>query len=245
MSDIHALSGAYAVDALDDLERARFERHLAECPDCQLEVASLQEAAGRLADTTATVPPSGLRERLLADIGQVRPLPPEVPTTSTAPHPHPGERRRPRWFPALVAAAVVAVLGLGAAIWQPWADETSQAPTLTAAERVLAADDAQRVTVELDDGARATVVRSVSERRAVLLTEDMPPPPDGKVYEVWLQSPESDMEPAGLMPADADRLLLEGDAAEATAAGITVEPAGGSPAPTTEPIVLFDFSEAT
>jgi hypothetical protein len=47
------------------------------------------------------------------------------------------------------------------------------------------------------------------------------------------------------MPADADRLLLEGDAAEATAAGITVEPAGGSPAPTTEPIVLFDFSEAT
>ena len=33
--DIHALSGAYAVDALDDIERAQFERHLAECPACR------------------------------------------------------------------------------------------------------------------------------------------------------------------------------------------------------------------
>ena len=31
MSEIHALSGAYAVDALDDIERAQFERHLATC----------------------------------------------------------------------------------------------------------------------------------------------------------------------------------------------------------------------
>ena len=35
MSDIHALVGAYAVDALDDVERAAFERHLAECAACQ------------------------------------------------------------------------------------------------------------------------------------------------------------------------------------------------------------------
>jgi anti-sigma-K factor RskA len=141
-----------------------------------------------------------------------------------------------------VAAAVVAVLGIGAAVWQPWAGEQ---PAMTAADRVLAADDAQRVSVDLDDGVRATLVRSVSERRAVLLTEGMPPPPDGKVYEVWLQSPEDDMVPAGLMPADDDQMVLEGDAAEATAAGITVEPAGGSESPTSDPIVLFDFAEAT
>ena len=36
--DIHALSGAYAVDALDDVERARFERHLANCEACRAEV---------------------------------------------------------------------------------------------------------------------------------------------------------------------------------------------------------------
>ena len=40
MSDLHKLTGAYAVDALDELERARFEQHLTECDDCRAEVAS-------------------------------------------------------------------------------------------------------------------------------------------------------------------------------------------------------------
>ncbi len=36
--DIHALSGAYAVDALDELERVQFEQHLAGCSACRAEV---------------------------------------------------------------------------------------------------------------------------------------------------------------------------------------------------------------
>ncbi|MBU2075761.1 MAG: zf-HC2 domain-containing protein, partial [Actinobacteria bacterium] len=43
MNDVHALSGAYAVDALDDIERAQFERHLVECAECRAEVDSLRE----------------------------------------------------------------------------------------------------------------------------------------------------------------------------------------------------------
>ncbi|HET8600823.1 MAG TPA: zf-HC2 domain-containing protein, partial [Segeticoccus sp.] len=46
--DIHALSGAYAVDAVDEVERARFERHLTVCADCRAEVASLRAAAAEL-----------------------------------------------------------------------------------------------------------------------------------------------------------------------------------------------------
>ena len=79
MSDVHKLTGAYAVDALDDLERARFEKHLAECEDCRAEVAELRETAALLAEATATPPPAALRESVLAGISQVRPLPPEVP----------------------------------------------------------------------------------------------------------------------------------------------------------------------
>jgi anti-sigma-K factor RskA len=89
------------------------------------------------------------------------------------------------------------------------------------------------------------VVRSVSVSRAVLVTHDMPEAPSGRVYEVWLQTPAGAMEPAGIMTeAGSTTLVLEGDAAAATAAGITVEPEGGSDAPTTEPIVLFDFEQA-
>ena len=59
MSDIHALSGAYAVDALDDIERAQFERHLAECAECRAEVDSLREAGGLLAEAVAADPARG------------------------------------------------------------------------------------------------------------------------------------------------------------------------------------------
>src|SRR5688572_7103582 len=76
MSDIHALSGAYAIDALDDIERAQFERHLARCAECRAEVESLREASAMLAETAAVEPPADLRSRLLADIRTVRPLPP-------------------------------------------------------------------------------------------------------------------------------------------------------------------------
>ena len=72
-NDIHALVGAYAVDALDDLERVAFERHLAGCDECQDEVTSLREAAGLLAETTTAQPPAALRDRVLADITKAPP----------------------------------------------------------------------------------------------------------------------------------------------------------------------------
>ena len=72
-TEVHALSGAYAVDALDDLERARFEAHLRECAECQAEVDSLREAAASLA-LDAVEPPEQLRAEVLAGIETIRPL---------------------------------------------------------------------------------------------------------------------------------------------------------------------------
>ena len=48
-TDIHALVGAYALDAVDDLERVAFERHLQACESCRAEVDELRETAGSLA----------------------------------------------------------------------------------------------------------------------------------------------------------------------------------------------------
>ena len=63
------------------------------------------------------------------------------------------------------------------------------------------------------------------------------------VYQLWLQSPDQQMVPAGLMEPGQTTALLEGDAAEAIGAGVTVEPPGGSEQPTTDPVVLFDFQQ--
>ena len=73
----------------------------------------------------------------------------------------------------------------------------------------------------------------------MILTEDMPPAPAGKDYELWLQTPQGDLRPAGLLPDQEDAtVLLDGDASRATGVGITLEPDGGSAQPTTDPIAF-------
>ena len=251
MSEIHALSGAYVVDALDPAERLLFEQHLATCADCRAEVDSLREAAAMLPETSLAEPPPGLRDRLLADISKVRPLPPVVeptplPTRDDTQHAEaiPLASRRRRFRPALVAAAaVVALIGGGVVVSQPWNDDSGNQQTdLTTAERVLNDPDAEHVTQEFPGGATATLVRSTAHGKAVLVTSKMPPAPDGKVYELWFQDADGAMIPAGLMPAKSDQtVVLTGDANDATGVGITVEPVGGSDTPTSDPIALFEF----
>ncbi|GAA2149791.1 anti-sigma factor [Nocardioides koreensis] len=240
-SDIHALSGAYAIDALDDIERAQFERHLAECAECRAEVDGLREAAGLLAETSAAEPPAALRERLLAEVATVRPLPPVTPP----PAQHTGRSRR-RWVaPLVAAAAVVAALGAGGVVWHPWSDETTQAPPVSAADRVRNAPDAVSVTRRVDGG-EATIVASKSLNQFVVSTEGLPALPVGKVYEMWLQDADEGMVPVsgGLMTAADSTVVLEGDLANALGAGITVEPAGGSRVPTSDPVAVFSFETA-
>ena len=82
-ADIHALSGAYAVDALDDVERAEFERHLQQCPECQDEVASLRAAAVELTHASALTPPPALRDSVLRQV------------STAATHASPDRRHRP------------------------------------------------------------------------------------------------------------------------------------------------------
>ena len=240
MSDIHALSGAYAVDALDDIERAGFERHLAACSECRAEVASLREAASVMAEVAPADPPAGLRDRVLAGITTVRPLPPLTSQTAGAARP----RRRSRLVAVAAAAAVIGALGIGGAITQPWNDDSSQTSP-SAADQVLSAPDAKSTSLDFDGGATATVTHSDLVGKAVIETAKMPPPPDGMVYQLWLEQPTSGMVSAGVMPVKADQtVVLEGDAATANAAGITIEPEGGSDHPTSDPIALFDIGES-
>jgi len=246
---VHALSGAYVVDALDDAERAAFEEHLPGCLDCQAEVASLREAATLMADDSATTPPPSLRASVLSGISTVRPLPPEKPTAAevkeTASVVVPMRRsRRFRIASLAAAAAVLAAVGVGAVV-QPWQDDNTSNPGLSAADRVLAAADAKHVSIDFNDGSSATVVRSLSEGKAVLVTRGMAAPPNGKTFELWLQDPTGHMAPAGLMSRPGDnKVLLRGDATDAKGVGITVEPAGGSDQPTSAPIALFDLGKA-
>ena len=252
---LHALSGAYVVDALDDDERTAFEKHLAGCPDCQQEVASLREATALLADDAALTPPAALRESVLAGIKTIRPLAPQVgrhtaqesDDANAAGSPGLGKvvpfrPRNTRIARLLVAAAAVLVVA-GGVTWHPWQDNTSHSH-LSAVDQVLNAADTQKVSMSFKDGSSATVFRSRSFGKAVLLTQNMAVPPAGKAFELWLRDKSGVMKPAGMMNTGGDhKLLLTGNAAQATAVGITVEPKGGSDTPSTAPIAMFELGQ--
>jgi anti-sigma-K factor RskA len=246
---VHALSGAYVVDALDDAEREAFEAHLPGCRDCQDEVASLREAAALMADDAAATPPESLRASVLSGISTIRPLPPlvahgpdEEPVSPTV---VPMRRRhRVRIAALATAAAVLAVVGIGAVV-QPWRDDHPRSAVPSVADRVINAADVQKASMAFVDDSRATVYRSRSQGRAVIVTQRMAAPPTGKVYELWLQDATGHMSSAGLMDGGGDRtVVLDGDASKSTGIGITVEPAGGSDQPTSAPLALFDLGKA-
>lgn len=148
--------------------------------------------------------------------------------------------RRNRVVPWLAGVAAAAVLAVGVATWQPWADDARR--PLTATEQVLRAEDAQRLEQPMN-GSTVAIVRSPSQKQAVLVADGMPTPPAGKAYQLWFDMPGRGMVSAGMVPAGSTvTVLLEGDASTATGAGITLEPASGSEQPTSAPVALFAFT---
>ncbi|MEO7068985.1 MAG: anti-sigma factor [Nostocoides sp.] len=259
---IHTLSGAYAVHALDVAEEAAFEAHLATCPDCRAEVVELRTAAASLAATESAAPPAELRNRVLAEIRQVRPLPPlvgpsagdSIPAIPAPPSPPalarhaaaetdasvlPFRRRLGRRVATGLVAAAVLIGGGVTVATHPW--DRGGTTVVALADQVLRAPDAKRTTIRVGS-ARLSVVRSDVVGRAVVQTQGMAPAPDGKVYEVWLQAPSKQMVKAGFMTGGTDQtVLLDGNARSAIALGVTVEPDGGSDQPTSQPIALVSL----
>lgn len=241
--DIHSLIGAYAIDAVTERERAAFDDHLSACAHCRDELAGLLEAAAHLGGSARHDPPPELRDAVLTQIRAVRPLPPAVPDDSNRPDedtaPADGTRRRHvtrRWIAAAAAAAAIVI---GGVTWHPWTDS---APTqVSAVQQVLHASDAHRHVKHLD-GATATVVYSPSLGKSVLVARDMAPAPRGHTYQIWYLTSAGKATSAGFVAphpgSTTDRVLLKGDANDAATVGVTVEPDGGSPQPTTQPIMV-------
>jgi anti-sigma-K factor RskA len=64
--DLHDLTAAYALDALDPDEAEAYERHLGQCEECREQLAALSESATALAfGAVSPAPPAGLRESIL------------------------------------------------------------------------------------------------------------------------------------------------------------------------------------
>jgi anti-sigma-K factor RskA len=230
------LKEAYALGALSEEERQEFEDYLAAHPELRAEVDDLKSVANLLALAPQEYePPPELRRSLMDRIAASSP----GATLADRP-PRQGVLRRLFGPGRLVAAAVLALAFVGLFVWnvslrgenEAMRDELQGQRTIYELQGTGAARDV-----------RGEVVR-IGDERAVLVAENLPSAPEGKVYEAWLMRDDIP-EPAGLFepPRDggAAAAPIEGSLRDADAVAVTVEPSGGSSAPTSEPLLTADM----
>jgi len=248
--DLHVLAGVYALDGIDDdAERSRFEHHLRRCQQCADEVREMSATATRLGFAATQAPPPQMRERVLAAAARTRQLPPVIDHARPAAEPRQrrahGRSRQARPLPRLawgvVAASVVVIVVLATVLVRVQSDLNKSRAQQIAITRVIEAPDARAVTQRTSLGGTATVVYSHSRHALILTSAHLPPPPGGKVYELWLLGPPR-VRAAGLLPATAlghtSPVIVKGFV-PGDQLGMTVEPAGGTNRPTTTPILVM------
>lgn len=244
--EVHTLAGAYVVNALSDVERRRFERHLADCTDCTEEVASLREVVAVFAGAVAEPPPIHLRAQVLAKTAGTRRLPPVV-TGRDQPR-----KPIPRWLmpvaAGLLIVATVAGVLFGYRTSTTNADLNRQVDVLketqdnyAALTDLLAQPDAKLLRKPIPGGV-ATVVYSASTHTAAMLGADMPLAPDKHAYQGWLirgEQPKS----VGLSKGGKEGgAMLARDVLSGDQIAVTVEPESGSDRPTTPAVVTVTLT---
>ena len=239
------LKEAYVLGALPQDERATVEAYLALHPEHQAEVEDLMGVASLLAlSTPEHDPPADLRRRVMNVV--------EAESTQ----PRAARRQASSWlgrFAGLrnVALGAAALLVVGLLSWNVLLQGTMQ-DLRGQVEEARTADQAQENQaqepreIELggawaEQGARAEVT-ALKDDRAILVVEDMPTIPEDRTGQVWVihddvPEPSGLLEPSGNMAATAITTPLGG----ADAVAVTIEPAGGSDEPTTDPVLIKEL----
>ena len=255
-------SGSYVLDAMDADEREEFEALLADSSELRSEVTELTDTAVLLGMAVDPVTPSpALKQNIMARLSQIPQLPREdAPVRALRAVPalaeEPGDQPRstgtmsgkavPRWYtrPAVAvtaaAAAVLLIVGgiVGANVAIQGANSSQQADALAA---ITTASDVQRAQASVSTGGTATLVWSLHLKKSALIGKGLKTLPVGKTYELWYISAAGTPTPAGLFESNGASTLrvLSGTMTKGDTVGVTVEPAGGSKAPTTKPIVAI------
>jgi anti-sigma factor RsiW len=253
------LAGAYALDALTGADQARFESHLARCPQCAAEVSGLREATARLAAAAAEPAPARLTEQALAAAAHTRQLPPLTPSAprrwragrlaAAESVGRAGSIRglvfRQVWTPRLALAVAAAAMIIAGFVGQAargaqhqLRQDQQHSHTIAA---VLTARDATMIRAPVRTGGTATVVMSGRERALVFAAAGLRSLPSSKCYELWLMGPGGD-KPAAMLPEpqhDMTGPVLASGLKAGDHLGLTIEPAGGSPHPTSAVILLL------
>ncbi|MEO9175652.1 MAG: anti-sigma factor [Gaiellales bacterium] len=206
--ELQDLIPAHALDALEADDALQLETHIETCEACRRELDDMRETTALLAFATDPVePPASLRAKILEAVAEPAPV-----------------RSRPRLRLAFLRGAFAGGLAVAAvALVVGVAVHEGSSRNPSAEVRVLTGT------------AQGAVVRDGSSSKLVLA--NLQSPATGHTYEAWLIGANGKPVPAGTFSGGGKTVVvnLKGDAGKAKTVAITVEPAGGSPTPTTAP----------
>jgi anti-sigma-K factor RskA len=256
--DVRDLAAGYALGALSPEETSAFEAALARSPELQREVAAYREVNALLATRDGAAAPAALRGRLLARIREEK-----VAPLAAAP------RRRGGWMAVALAASVVLAVALGLRGRQLATTVRAQDSTIARLDSLLAAQgatlaDRERTLRTLLDaegdlalahltatGEQPPGIQLFWNRRAntaVLHAFRLPPVPEGRVYQLWLMRDGRPVPSETFSPGAGGGSLVLPFAVPGggfSAAAVTIEPAGGSPAPTSAVLLFGTISQGS
>ncbi len=194
---------------------------------CRHDVEELEIAAEALPLSVPSVtPPAALKDRIMAVVDSEAEL---LAAATDEPRRAPARPRRRflsvwslRPAVALACAAVLLVAGgvIGALLGG--GDET---------RTVVASTTAQGASAELE----------VGDDDSILVARNLPEPPPGRTYQVWLKRPGQDPEPTSVLweprTDGSAQVAVPGSLDDVEAVLVTDEPRGGSDVPTVEPVI--------
>jgi anti-sigma-K factor RskA len=239
-NDYKEMIPARALSTLDAAEERALNEHLENCAECRQELEDWQATAATLARASDPAEPSPkVRERILSEVRKDRST--VVPFTPTPP--------RNIWssfgtLGAIAAVVLFTALSIGLAVlWR---------------QNQRLARENKFVEIVNTPGARVSELRGVGPGqgetaklaydragRAILMASKLPSVPQGKAYQLWFIVGDKPPVPGKtFVPDKTGNAILEDeiprDAVDASVFAITVEPEGGSSAPTS-PIYLRSF----
>lgn len=234
------LKDAYVLGALPDDERRVFEEHLAAHPERQAEIDELRAVAGLLAlYALQREPPPALKQRVMDSV------------RSEARTPRPDRRRMPARFGGpfgvrslALGAAVLLTISLVVGLFS-WG-LLLQREVRNLHGQIRESQTREGRTIALQGSGAAEKARAelvvLEGARAILVAEDMPPVPEGQTFQIWVIE-DSIPRPSGLFePKDGMvTAVVENPLRGADAVAVTAEPDGGSPAPTTAPVLRAEL----
>ena len=227
--ELQALTGAYALDAVEPDEREAMELHLLECPRCRAEVAEYREVAAFLAHNGHTAP-EGLWDRIA---GALEEAPPPLDLAPVVPLP-PRRSSGLRIVAAVAAAAAVVAAFLGVKV----VDLDNKLDRIESQDALARAafdaqQDPQRRTIELadEDGNEGAELVLLPDGTGYLVSDRLDRLSADRTWQLWAIV-DSNAISMGVLGSDPGIASFQA-AGEPSAFALSNEVVGGAPQPTT------------